>query len=318
MMPGPLMIYACPKCGTEVMQDSIASGNTFGARMWSDCRMDAPMLPEYAEVTKCAGCGDYFWLEDAGSVREMFAFGPEAEELRRSGKMKYARHLSQRQLVAVLRDMELIPERERYLRLRLWWAGNDAERKGRVERRDGEEQRQYLHNLVRLHALCQPETTENVLLVCALLRAMKKYQMVLMTARTIPEEFDPRLQQLCEHALRKEERLFEFNMRSIDVIAECFVAGHSYHDYADAEALEKLYISTGLQLRREPSNRHDTNAIAVLDDAGRMIGYIPRDRNANAARLMDDGKELHPYIIRIDPKAEEWYRLKIALVKEDG
>jgi hypothetical protein len=317
MMPGPLMIYGCPQCGTEVMQDSLSSGNTFGARVWSDCYMDAPMLPEYAEVTKCAGCERYFWLEDATIVREVFAFGPEADDLRRSETVKYARQLTQQQLTALLRDEEHTAERERYLRLRLWWKGNDAERKGRNWQRSEEEQKQYLKNLVRLHALCQPVSPENVLLVCALLRAMKKNQLMLITARSIPMEFDPRLQQLVDHALRKDNQLFEFRMAYVDLIAETFVTGLSYHDYADASALDKLYISPGLQLRREPKNPHDRNAIAVLDDAGGMIGYIPRDGNTNPARLMDDGKELRPYIIRIDPKAEEWYRIKIAVVAEE-
>jgi hypothetical protein len=44
-----------------------------------------------------------------------------------------------------------------------------------------------------------------------------------------------------------------------------------------------------LFLRREPSNPHDPNAVAVTTQFGSTIGYIPR-KNANwVARLLDEG-----------------------------
>lgn len=47
-----------------------------------------------------------------------------------------------------------------------------------------------------------------------------------------------------------------------------------------------------LVLRREPSNPHDSNAVAVTTQSGSAIGYIPR-KNANwVARLLDEGYAL--------------------------
>lgn len=39
---------------------SLASGNTFGAELWSDNKMIAPMLPEVSYVQKCPHCGKYY------------------------------------------------------------------------------------------------------------------------------------------------------------------------------------------------------------------------------------------------------------------
>jgi hypothetical protein len=42
-------------------------------------------------------------------------------------------------------------------------------------------------------------------------------------------------------------------------------------------------------LVREPSNPHDSNAIQVRTDSGRMLGYVPREEAEFYAELMDDG-----------------------------
>lgn len=60
MIPGYSRIYSCPYCGKKKEIATIASGNTFGARRWSDCRMDAPMMPVVSFVQKCNKCGKYY------------------------------------------------------------------------------------------------------------------------------------------------------------------------------------------------------------------------------------------------------------------
>ncbi len=39
---------------------TLASGNTFGAEVWSDNKRIAPMLPEISYIQKCQHCGKYF------------------------------------------------------------------------------------------------------------------------------------------------------------------------------------------------------------------------------------------------------------------
>jgi hypothetical protein len=44
-----------------------------------------------------------------------------------------------------------------------------------------------------------------------------------------------------------------------------------------------------LVLRRDPGNRYDANAIAICDEQGRQIGYVPREHAGTLASLLDRG-----------------------------
>jgi len=60
MLPGKAQILTCPHCGTEKQMMSLLSGNTFGSTLWSDNKLDAPMLPTISLVQKCPKCGKFY------------------------------------------------------------------------------------------------------------------------------------------------------------------------------------------------------------------------------------------------------------------
>lgn len=62
MTPGPARKAYCPHCQAVKLIATIASGNTIGARMWSDMKREAPMLPHASYVQKCEACSKYFTL----------------------------------------------------------------------------------------------------------------------------------------------------------------------------------------------------------------------------------------------------------------
>lgn len=68
MTPGPDQIVACPHCGGLAKYKTLLSGNNFGARIWTDGKQVAPMLPEPPSVVKCRSCATFFWLADAKDV----------------------------------------------------------------------------------------------------------------------------------------------------------------------------------------------------------------------------------------------------------
>lgn len=68
MIPGPDIIYKCPKCENLIKNHSLLSGNTIGACHYSDGKMIAMMLPEYPYITKCEKCNTIFWLEEKYEV----------------------------------------------------------------------------------------------------------------------------------------------------------------------------------------------------------------------------------------------------------
>jgi HIRAN domain len=66
------------------------------------------------------------------------------------------------------------------------------------------------------------------------------------------------------------------------------VAGAGRHH---AEALESEHAAPGrrLELRRDPANEHDANAIMVLA-GGELIGFVPRELAAELAPELDAGR----------------------------
>ena len=64
MKPGPDLIAACPRCKRRAKVPSLASGNTSGARYWTDGKIQAPMLPRRPPITPCRGCGHVYWWHD--------------------------------------------------------------------------------------------------------------------------------------------------------------------------------------------------------------------------------------------------------------
>ena len=109
---------------------------------------------------------------------------------------------------------------------------------------------------------------------------------------------------------------------------ECNLAGRQYHD-AD-EVWDELKIGTLLELRRDPENRYDENAVAVMynrkseegeDDEEFILGYIPRDYNLTIAQLLEMGwtNIFECRISRITPDAhyENQIRMIIRIVRNN-
>lgn len=65
MIPATCKLALCPHCGGKKEIVQIASGNTFGAWLWSDSKQIAPMLPQVSPVQKCPMCGHYFFIKEA-------------------------------------------------------------------------------------------------------------------------------------------------------------------------------------------------------------------------------------------------------------
>jgi hypothetical protein len=80
--------------------------------------------------------------------------------------------------------------------------------------------------------------------------------------------------------------------RGLHVVA---VAGAQHR----AAALDAAPAAPGdpLELRRDPANEHDPNAIEVLA-GGVVIGFVPRDLASALARELDDGATWSAVVLR--------------------
>ncbi len=80
---------------------------------------------------------------------------------------------------------------------------------------------------------------------------------------------------------------------------DSYVAGTTHLE--DKSVLEQIKEGDMLTLQRE-DNKFDSNAILILNEDGKKLGYVPEKDNIIFARLMDAGKLLKAKISRITVK----------------
>lgn len=80
---------------------------------------------------------------------------------------------------------------------------------------------------------------------------------------------------------------------------DSYIAGTTHLD--DKSVLEKIKVGDMLSLQRE-DNKFDSNAILILNEEGKKLGYVPEKDNIIFARLMDAGKLLKAKISDITKK----------------
>ena len=80
---------------------------------------------------------------------------------------------------------------------------------------------------------------------------------------------------------------------------DSFIAGTSY--LSDKSVLNEVKIGDKINLLRE-DNKFDSNAILLITESKKKIGYIPEKDNVIFARLMDAGKLIIAKINNIEQK----------------
>lgn len=80
---------------------------------------------------------------------------------------------------------------------------------------------------------------------------------------------------------------------------DSFIAGTTH--LPDPSVLEEIKVGDKLSLQRE-DNKFDSNAIMILTEDKKKLGYVPEKDNIVFARLMDAGKLLKAKIYMIDQK----------------
>ena len=82
------------------------------------------------------------------------------------------------------------------------------------------------------------------------------------------------------------------------MLFKTYIAGITHLD--DDEPVDELRLNDKLILKRQPENKFDENAILVLDQKERKLGYVPEKDNIVFTRLMDAGKYLTAKVVEID------------------
>jgi HIRAN domain-containing protein len=74
-------------------------------------------------------------------------------------------------------------------------------------------------------------------------------------------------------------------------------AGAAAH-HAEALVLDDASPGRPLELRRDPENEHDPNAVAVHLPGGEQVGWVPRELAAELAPLIDAGERWSAVVLR--------------------
>lgn len=93
------------------------------------------------------------------------------------------------------------------------------------------------------------------------------------------------------------------------------IAGTSHIDNYE-EVVDNLVLQERLELRREPLNEADSRAVAILDKAGRRVGYIPQSDNKVVSELLDEGQSLYARVQDIDVH-KSWAEISIDVYVEE-
>ncbi len=86
-----------------------------------------------------------------------------------------------------------------------------------------------------------------------------------------------------------------------------YVAGTSY--LKEKDVLKEIFEGQKLVLQRE-NNKFDKNAILVLTEDKRKVGYVPEDDNVVFSRLMDAGKCLYARVKELS-EHKGFYKISI-------
>ena len=170
MLPGPTKIRKCSECSNLIEQPTIMSGNSFGARFWTDGKMNAPMLPDEPRLVKCPHCDALIWIEEMEEVEEVMPW----EQTEFSIRAKPFIVPKFRAYISLLKTADHTRENEKYVRIRAWWAGNDKRRSASANRKDiskGEQQ-----NLESLVELLNAADEQECLMMAEIYRELGKFE----------------------------------------------------------------------------------------------------------------------------------------------
>jgi hypothetical protein len=128
MIPGADQIIACPKCAGLAKYMTLVSGNTFGARIWTDGKQIAPMLPRPPVVVKCRNCAGFYWLAEADEIGTFYPQGEGGEEVNPdwTAAQMIEEPTEDDYYQAIEEGFAINSEQERSLRVLAWWRRNDA------------------------------------------------------------------------------------------------------------------------------------------------------------------------------------------------
>ena len=180
MLPGPIEYYKCPKCQSLTSRGSLLSGNTFGAKLYSDGKQIAPMLPEFPAIIKCKKCGTFFWLKDENEIKI------EDETI----ESYSAEFLSVNEYNEAINSEIFTNNKElHFLRIRLWWAFNDRIRQNNDIFLSENDQQIYEKNCLKLLEILDKNDINEKIMCAEIYRNLGSFNECQKIIETLEDKF---------------------------------------------------------------------------------------------------------------------------------
>ena len=186
MTPGPTLIMKAPGCVRPVKFASIASGNNFGATYWTDGKEEAPMLPDEPWLRVSPAEKVMFWSDECEEIGQIgyFSRGSDNQEW---DDLEYAEEPSEDDYFSALQSgIAVTPEKERYIRMRLWWRASDPIRQGKSSHFSDP----HRDNLQHFESILSEEDDNQRLMKAEALRQLSRFEDALRLLNgDFPEEY---------------------------------------------------------------------------------------------------------------------------------
>jgi hypothetical protein len=183
MLPGPNYVYQCQSCGHVLTVESLRSGNTFGAKLFSDGKSIAPMLPEYPNLTKCKKCHSIFWLN---KLKEIGTYRPGDQRNSEFPDADKAEFLNIDDYYnAINTGFAENYEEERYIRQQIWWAYNDRIRNGQMMFNNEADQLRWKDNAKKLMDLFDHSDINQKIMIAEINRNLGAFENCMIIIQSI-------------------------------------------------------------------------------------------------------------------------------------
>jgi len=141
------------------------------------------MLPRPPLISRCHGCGRFFWVGRAEHVGDLDPSAGATQGRQRPGTPSEWQAAPQVQapdeagwFEAIADGLAQDRDDERELRVQAWWAGNEPHRRGVPWKPFSQRSQAASDNLRALQALCSPEEPTERLLKAEALRELERYE----------------------------------------------------------------------------------------------------------------------------------------------
>ena len=156
-----------------------------GAKLYSDGKQIAPMLPEFPYFVKCKMCNTFYWLNEENKIAEQ-GFRSNKKEWEEADKAEFLT-LNEYQEAIDLRIFNDNKE-EHYIRLKYWWTFNDKIRENKNITFNENEEKLYEENCIKLISLLDENEINNKIMIAELFRNIGEFNKCIDFFNKIKEE----------------------------------------------------------------------------------------------------------------------------------